>query len=117
MQAIESDAPAANARYAVFVIKRAADIIDEKVKADEEWTVCIALRRATAEYKATEEDLTNTERSYGMVALMKDIGNFVREHPSACNVHFPDDWSPVSTWSNSVDPEMVVSALREGARQ
>ena len=115
MQAIESGAPAANARYASSVIRKAADIIDETVKAGEEWTVYDALRRATDEYRAMEAERNNTERSCGMVALLKDIGKFVKDHPSANDVHFPGEWSPVGTWSSNVDPKTVTSTLREAA--
>lgn len=115
MQAIESRAPAANARYASSVIRRAADIIDETVKAGEEWTVYDALRQATDEYRATESERDNKERSYGMVPLLKDVGKFVRDHASAKGVQFLDDWTPVSTWSNSVEAETVTATLREAA--
>ena len=115
MQAIESGAPAANARYASSVIRKAADIIDETVKAGEEWTVYEALRQATDEYRATEAERDETQRSYGMVALLKDIGKFVRGRPSANDVHFPSGWGLVGTWSNSVGLKTVTSTLREAA--
>jgi hypothetical protein len=115
MQPIEKGAPAANARYASRVITEAADIIDEATKRVEQCTVYDALKQATDEYRAEEAESNETKRSYGMVALIKDIGKYVKEHPSATDVHFPDDWEPVSRWSNSTDPETVTATLREAA--
>ena len=115
MQAIKSGAPAANGRYASHVITEAADIIDEATKRVEQCTVYDALKQATDAYRAQEVEKNDTNRSYGMVALIKDLGKYVKEHPTATDVHFPDDWTPVSRWSNSTDPGTVTATLREAA--
>ena len=115
MQATESNTPTANARYASTVITEAANIIDEAVKAGHEWTVYDALRQATDEYGASETQRNETDRSYGMAALLKDLGNYIKDHPSADKARFPDDWTPVSRWSNSTDPATVAATLREAA--
>ena len=115
MQAAESSTPAANSRYASTVITEAADIIDKAVKRGQEWSLYDALRQATDEYGASETQRNETDRSYGMVALLKDLGNYIKDHPSADKSRFPDDWTPVSRWSNSTDPATVTTTLREAA--
>ena len=75
MQATESSTPAANARYASSVMKDAADIIDKAVKRGQQWSVYDALRQATGEYGARETQSNETDRSYGMVALLKDLNS------------------------------------------
>ena len=115
MQATESSTPAANARYASSVLTKAADIIDGTVKRDEEWTVHDALRQATDEYSTREKERNETDRSYGMVALLKDLGKYIKHHPTSEDVRFSDDWAPVAQWSQSMKAETVTATLREAA--
>ena len=115
MQATESSTPAANARYASTVITEAACIIDKAAKAGHEWSVYDALRQATDEYGARETERNETDRTYGMVALLNDLGKYIKGHPTALEVHFPDDWTLVSRWSHCTDPETVTATLREAA--
>ena len=115
MQATESNTPATNAQYASTVITEAACIIDKAAKAGQEWSVYDALRQATDEYSAGETERKETNRTYGMVALLNDLGKFIKGHPTALEVHFPDDRTPVSRWSHRTDPETVTATLREAA--
>ena len=115
MQGTESSTPAANARYASTVLTKSADIIDKALKKGHEWSVYDALRQATDEYGACETQRSEADRSYGMTALLNDLGIYIRDHPTATEVRFPDEWTPVSQWSHSTAPETVTATLREAA--
>ena len=115
MQATERGTPAANARYVSTVITEAACIIDKTAKAGHEWSVYDALRQANNEYGAREAERNDANRSYGMTALLSDLGKYIEGHPTALEVHFPEDWTPVSRWSHGTDPETVTATLREAA--
>ena len=115
MQATESNTPAVNARYASTVITEAAYIIDKAAKAGQQWSVYDALRQAADEYGARETERKETNRTYGMAALLNDLGNYIKGHPTALTVHFPDDWTPLNRWSHGTDSETVTATLREAA--
>ena len=66
-------------------------LIDKAAKAGHEWSIYDALRQAADEYGARETERNETDRTYGMVALLNDLGKYIKDHPTALEVHFPDD--------------------------